>query len=314
MLGYTIPAEAGIQTAWHVSRATDPMALHDGLISIGVRQGKKPPHRTQAASLKMAITECIPYYVPRWILNKIPEEEMQGSDPPYCRIIRSLKNKSTNGYGVFLERKRKDGCKNTYKQLAAARVSGGRVVFIDKDGNDMDRLGILDGVRLQERYDFFKSHLGASEVGEVLTSVLEGMPNAVRLGIRKGRWHVSEEHVPTWTQVAQLVENCNRDTEESVVEIQPMVFTESSIRACKKALMSEVDAECTAINQELQSGLSPKATESRMVRAAMLKDKVDRYSRMLGEFEKEISSNVNRVNSSVSSALALEEVRVNFGI
>ncbi len=91
-----------------------------------------------------------------------------------------------------------------------------------------------------------------------------------------------------------------------------MVFTESSLRACRKSLIQQVEKECNDILVELGSNhsLGKRAFASRAATAASIQFKVARYAQLLGGFEKDVMDQIENVNVAISAAMAMDDADV----
>lgn len=307
----TVPTGSGIQTTWDIGQATDPVPLEAGLLKLGIT-GNIVRWRTNAAALKMALGELIPYKIPGDICRLIHQHGLlpQTCKPPFYRLVRAFQDKSKNGYAVLLERRHTKGSHLDLDQICAARIHKTACTTWAEDGTDLDPFNIIDRDELQRLYDFYKTHLGGQEVGEMLTRILESLPLAQRLGKRKGRWHIPDESADLWCEVADLVESCNRDTRnQTVVEIQPMVFTESTLRACRKSMMEEVKQRCEDIAKELAEGtLGERGLINRQVEVTKCRIKVAEYGAIVGAFGDDLKSVLSGVDNAISAARAMDDL------
>ncbi len=266
---------------------TDREKLKENLDSLCL-QGVVPAERTDAAALKMAVTE----YQAGTLKGK-SRKKSKDCDT----IVQPHKDRKKNGFEVVDVERGED--QNFYTPDFSVRV--------DRDGERVKIVvsrGYADNSNLQRLFEQHKAQLGGSAVGKCLSDVVERLAG-VALRPSGGVYWIPDASTELWTEVALAVEGAASEKGGSSVYMMRTVIDACTVRAVKDAIVGEVTTAASLLAEEISGGLGEEALETRQRVAKRLHEKVRQYEEIIGEAMQGLHAVIETVEQS-AMILALQ--------
>jgi hypothetical protein len=208
-------------------------------------------------------------------------------------MVRPTKEK--DGFCVVEEERREMALGgNSYQVVLTARIDF-NTSFIWFDPIDD---------RAQKIVESYNEHLGllrSAQISSALVAILDDL-GGTRLRPTGGVYWLPESKVDAWAEIGHVIEGAGHGVVNAVYLIRHDLDADA-VRAVRDAIVVEVSAEASRINQEVMEGnLGERALEHRKDQALGLRSKIELYEELLDCGLESLRKAVDETEQTVATA------------
>lgn len=157
--------------------------------------------------------------------------------------------------------------------------------------------------KIREAFDTAKKVLAPTDIGNWLCDRLEAF-GAVPLRQRGGVYFVPRDVCPEWEKVTRALAKTSAHAVHSV----PAMRSDEAVDAILAAITADTQAQCDAINAEVQDGLKQRrALDSREKKMETLLARLGQYEGILGTRLEALRDTIDNVKGSITAAIMMLE-------